>query len=232
MTIDWLHFFLALLLLWFPRQVLRRGGEVLRLRRRHRPSPMVDINPAKMREPGDPRVLFMVEIVKPRNYIDFFRATVGSVMLLGGFAGFEAAVRAADDAPGTTVQLVLYGRLLILAIAVMIQSFRFERKPTMFPPIFFLSGVALGLCGPFAAGFSLVLVWTINLTLPNPTAFLSVFALLVGGFGLLFLGTGNEQPFFAVALIFLPVLVSLLARRRLVLFTKKVKRTSSSALAS
>lgn len=221
MNIDWFHFIFALLLLWMPRQALRTG-QFSKSRRAARHEPM------KSREPGDSSVSFRTEFSKLRNYIDLFRAALGSVALLGGVEGIAPAVQAAGGAPMATVRLVQYGPLLILVIAVLIQSFRFEQRRGMFAPIFFLSGLSFGLCGVPVAGFALILIWSINLVLPNPATFLATYALLLVAFTTLFLGTKDKVPFAPAFLCFLPVLLSLLLGRPLVLFSKKVKPSGSS----
>lgn len=222
MSIDWLYLLIALFLLWYPRQALRLGGALFRSHGQRRGG-KVDTNPARSREAGDPAVVFSREITKLRNYIDIGRGALGSAILLGGFPGTPAALAAAPDATVLNQNLVFTALLLIVVAGVMIQSFRFEERVTMFPPIWYISGLVIGLCGPSVALFSLVLVWTINLTLPNPAGFLSVFALLVAIFGFWFKGVDNSWVYFTPFIVFLPVLVSLLARRRLVLFNKRIK---------
>jgi hypothetical protein len=61
--------------------------------------------------------------------------------------------------------------------------------------------------------------------LQNPGGFLSVYALVLGAFGAFFIGPTNQLVVAAVVFCFLPVLLSLLAHRPLVLFTRKGTRT-------
>ena len=229
MVIDWAHFVFALILLWLPRPALRLGRVFQSGKRRRSDRTVFDRDPRSIREPGDKSVDFRTEFRKGRNYVDFFRAALGSVLLLGIVPVIDPAVQAAASAGAGAGQAVYGGRLLVLAIAVMIQSLRFDRRVTLFAPIFFVSGLAVGTCGLYAAGFALILIWTINLALPSPTAFLSVYPLVILVFGTLFLGVNTLLPLFTAVLSFLPVLVSLLIRRPLVLFAKKSRSGSPLA---
>jgi len=226
-TIDWLPFLIAVLLLWLPRQVLRLGGKVLRFGGRRRK--IRDTNPAHVREHGDPAVSLREEIAKPRNTIDLLRATLGSVVILGTFEGIEPALRAGPGADAAELQRVFFFQIAVLLAGVLIQTFRYEGRLTLFAPIFYLSGLTFGMCGFYPALFALVLVWTINLGLPNAAAFLSVYALLVGTFGLMFDGLANPLPLIATGLLILPVFFSLLLRRRLAQFSKRLKVPGSAA---
>src|ERR1019366_7561688 len=107
-------------------------------------------------------------------------------------------------------------------VGLLIQTVRYERHRLLFfAPIFFLFGLSIGLCGVETAGFAFVLIWAVNPMLKNPQSFLSVYALLVGGFGWFFLDSENAPPIAALVFCFLPVLLSMLAQRPLVLFTRK-----------
>jgi hypothetical protein len=223
--IDWFHLLIAVFLLWLPRQWLRFGR---RVGEGHRRRSFHDTNPAKARAPGDQSVSFRAEFAKLRNYIDLLRGGLGSVMLFGTFEGIEAAWRSAPGASLETYRIILTGQLAIVLLGVLIQTFRFEHRLVLFPPIFYFMGLTIGLCGLYPAAFACLLVWTINLALPNPAGFLSVHALLALTFGLLFNGLASRLPFAAGAFLFVPVLLSLLSRRRLALFNK---RTKSGAVA-
>lgn len=232
-TIDWVYFPIGLLLLWFPRVWLRRGPQVVKPGRASRQRRQQE--EARARDIGDRSVRFKVEFTKLRNYVDFLRAAVGGLaimggaMLLGDETSLPSSILAAPDAPLATANAVLWLRLSILLVGVIIHSLRFEGRVTLFPPIFYLSGLVLGLCGLYAMLFAIVLIWTVNLALRSPMSFLSFYALLVGVFGCLFQGL-RPEPLFAMGLVFLPVLLSLLMRRPLVLFAKKIK--SHGALSS
>jgi hypothetical protein len=72
------------------------------------------------------------------------------------------------------------------------------------------------------------MIWTVNPMLKNPQGFLSVYAVLMGVFGLFFLRLSNKLPLFAFVLCFLPVLLSLLAQRPLVLFSRRGTRVAGA----
>src|SRR4051812_28600207 len=72
---------LAICLLWLPRQWLRLGIGTSRKSPRAAKSPVAD--PWNAREPGDPSVSFAVEFRNLRNYVDLFRAAMGSLALFG-----------------------------------------------------------------------------------------------------------------------------------------------------
>lgn len=227
MNIAWLQLLPAVLLLWLPRQALRIGGRVFEFQRHRRRRFPVDTNPAKTRDPNDPSVSFRAEIAKLRNTIDFLRAGLGAVMLLGGMPGIEPAWQTIPGADSESVRLATYGRLGILLVGVLIQLFRFEHRAMLFAPIFYLTGLSVGLSGFAAGGFAVLLVWLVNPVLPNPAAFLAVHALLVVLLGTLFLGLANQRSLLNATLVFLPVVVSFLAGRPLVQLSKKVKVGSS-----
>lgn len=177
-------------------------------------------------------MVFSREFTKPRNYIDLARGALGCLILLGGFPGFDPAINAPADATVSVQNLAFCLAMLVLIIGVLVQSFRFEARVTMFPPIWYLAGLTFGMPGLKAAAFAFGLIWTVNLVLPNPTAFLTVYALLIAIFGALFAGIANSEVYFMAGMIFLPVLISLLAHRRLVLFNKRVKSGRGTAAAT
>ena len=217
---------LALGLLWFPRQWMRLGWSVWKRRRRSGEVVISrELDPWKTDEPGNRAVKFSAEFVKLRNHVDLLRATVGSVAVMGGF-NIDASLAAAPTASHTVIGEVLALRLAILLVGLLIQTVRYERHRLLFfAPIFFLFGLSNGLCGVETAGFAFVLIWAVNPMLKNPQSFLSVYALLVGGFGWFFLDSENAPPIAALVFCFLPVLLSMLAQRPLVLFTRKSTRT-------
>ena len=216
MTIDYKFFLIALVLLWMPRQVLRLGSRPVKSKRRSQRTEEQD--PRKIREPGDPSVIFSVEFSKFRNYVDFLRGLAGSVAIMGSTWGVESCLQSAGDLSRTKL-LVL--RSAILLVGVLIQCFRFENRFTMYAPLFFISGISVGLCGVPVAGFALVLIWTINTGLRSPTLFLTFYALLIAIFSALFLGYKSVVIYIAPVIFFLPVLISLMAQRPLVMFARK-----------
>jgi hypothetical protein len=194
----WLLSF-ALLLLWFPRQWLRFGGKVSAGNRgRGAPRSTRDVS-LNMRE----------EFTKPRNWIDAVRVITGCVAL--SFA-FEKAPSASRD---VATQIFTY-ECTVLVIAVLIQTLRFSgRKFTMVPPVFFILGLSFILIGWKAAVFACVMIWILNAVLPSAALFLFLFALLQLGFGRLLPGAPLREVLLAASLAMLPVVFSLMLKRRL-----------------
>lgn len=179
-------------------------------------------------EPGDPAVNFRTEFGKVRNYLDLLRGAAGSLALLGGM-GMASCISVGRDAPASLRGAHFALEMVILLVGVVVQTVRYERgRCLFFPPIFFLAGITVGLCGEKAAGFAFVMIWAVNPTLKNPSAFLCVYALVAGVFGLLFSGFDRYYWLVALGLIFLPVLLSALAQRPLVMLTRKGSRVARS----
>lgn len=209
---------LGIALLWLPRGWLRRGTTLFKRRKRRR-----ETEPWMTRETGDPAVNFRIEIAKFRNYVDLLRALAGCLVLMGGL-GIEASLAAGDHAPAGFELRLLLVKAGILFVGLLIQMLRMERgHVSFFPPIFYLAGLSMGLCDIRGAIFAFVLIWSINPALGNAQGFLAVYAVLVTAFGLLFNRIGLRPPL-AGALVFLPVLLSLLARRPLTILSRKGTR--------
>lgn len=227
MIIDFPLLLLGVLLLWFPRQWMRRGAAFLRRRRRSAESMRIT-DPWREREPGDPRVSALTEIKKFRNYLDLFRGAAGSLMLLGGM-GIAPAIAAAADASRIVPHQVRAIWAFILLVGLLIQTLRYEKNRfTFYPPVFYLAGLSVGLCSLWGAVFAFVMVWSINPALPNARSLLSVYALLMVVFGYLFGVRSDFRFVYAGVLCFLPVLLSLLANRPLNIFTRKGTRSHGS----
>jgi hypothetical protein len=224
--IDYTFLLLAVVLLWFPRQWLRFGRAAVR-RLRWWPRARRRSVPGAVREPGDTRLKAGEEFAKPRNYIDFFRALVGGLLLVGNAAwAIEPALRVDPAATlgGQEGALLGWVRMALLLIAVLIQFIRYENRFTLYAPIFFLGGLGIALCGLHAGMLAVLTVWVMNASLPlTPAGFLSVYALLVFMLGLLFRGAADANVIFAGTVSLLPVVISLLSRRSLAVFTKKSK---------
>jgi hypothetical protein len=224
MTIHPVLLLLGIVLLWFPRQWMRRGVALLQ-RKRHSSGSSRILDPWKDREPGDPQVNFRTEFTKFRNYVDLFRAAAGSLTIWGGM-GIVASIAVPDEGPRNLRWQALALQVLIVLLGALVQALRYERnRVSFYPPIFYLAGLAVGLCGYQAAAFAFVLIWAINPALPNAQAFLTVYALLLTVFGMLFRGVSSPSVLLAGGLTFLPVLLSLLAGRPLMIFTRKGSRT-------
>ena len=174
-------------------------------------------------EPGDPAVSFRSEIFKVRNYMDLLRGAAGSLAVLGGM-GIESCFALPPEPTKVLKGEHFAIEITILLIGLVIQTVRYERgRYLFFPPIFFLAGLTLGLCGDKAAGFAFVMIWAVNPMLKNPSVFLTVYALLVGLFGQLF--TDGHYWIVALFLVFFPVLLSAMAQRPLVMLARKTTRT-------
>lgn len=224
MSINYIYLIAAIILLWMPRHWLRvgrKGARMLGLARRTRKRDFV-----RIRESGDNRVNFTEEFSKPRNYVDFLRAFVGGLILIGNpewgvsscFGEFEHLLTVKDDTFMFEIQIA------IIAIGVIRQFVRIEKRVTFYAPLFYFAGLALALCGFGAGFFAFLLVWTLNTALPiPPVGFLSVYVIFLCLMGMLFQGIGNHYVYAASILYALPVIISLMARRSLALFTKKFR---------
>ena len=222
MIVDVRFLLFALLLLWFPRQWMRLGFSVRT--RRAKAGGAGDgrgKEPWKTREPGDPAVVFRAEFLKIRNYVDLLRGTAGSLAVMGGLS-ITSCLQPADGATVMAGRELLVLKLGILLVGLLIQMLRFERGHFMFfAPIFFLAGISVGLVGLNGALFAFAMIWAVNPMLQGPLGFLTIYAALMLTFGLFFLGLGNKLPIVALVYCLLPVLLSLLSRRPLVVLTRK-----------
>ena len=224
MILDPVMLAVGIALLWFPRQWMRRGLALLRRRRRSSGSERI-VDPWKDREPGDPQVQFGVEFRKFRNYIDLLRGAAGSLAIWGGMGIVPGIALEADAARGASHQ-VLGLRCAIVLIGLLIQATRFEKdRLSFYPPIFFLAGLSVGVCGHRAAAFAFVMIWAVNPGLSNAGAFLSVYAALLVAFGGLFTSFTSIPVMLMGLLAFLPVVLSLMVKRPLMIFTRKGSRT-------
>lgn len=217
MQVDLPQLCVGLALLWFPRQWLRRG-KVIGHHRRKKTSGSEE--PWKTREPGDPRLNYR-EFAKARNYLDLLRGAAGAVAIVGGFA-IQGAIRASEAAGRHDARSAVAAQIGILLVAVIIQMTRFERgRLSFYAPVFFLAGLSVALCGPWAALFAFILVWAMNPLFGNGEAFLIFYAAVLVAYGLFLHEAQRLFPITAGLLCFLPALMSLLLRRPLVVFTRK-----------
>ncbi|MSU65812.1 MAG: hypothetical protein EXS38_06875 [Opitutus sp.] len=119
-------------------------------------------------------------------------------------------------------------KLTILFLGLLVQTTRYERHHvTFFAPIFYLGGVSLSLCTTWSAILSFVLIWGLNPMLKGAKTFLLMYGIVMASLAVLFRGWEGEAPITAFMLCFLPVLLSLLARRPLVVFSRKGTRSAS-----
>ena len=219
----------ALFLLWFPRQWMRLGVAFFRRRLRSSERRRATQEPWNSRPSGDPRVVFTEEFAKIRNYIDLLRASVGSLLLTGKM-GLPAALEVGPEAGRNVARVLFIATAVIPLVGLMIQTTRYERgRLTFYPPIFYLAGVTLGLCDWRAALFAFALIWAINPGIGSAQGFLLVYAALVMGFALLLFRSGGTLPAIVAGLLcFLPTLLSLLARRPLIIMSRKASRAGAT----
>ena len=224
LTVSVPYLFFALVLLWLPRQWLRAGGHVIPSRRRFR-SAIRDSSPHRQRQPDDRSIWLREELVKGRNYFDLLRGSIGSWAVMN----FCFSLPPVADAPSPDRWTLLALQAGIFVVAVLIQMIRWYAKISLFAPIFFLMGLTVGVCGWQVALFATVLVWALNGALPNPEAFLFVQAIALAGFSALFLGTITAMTLLGAALVFLPVVVSLLTKEQLMLKTRRPRPAESGS---
>lgn len=224
MSINYPFLILAVVLLWMPRQWLREGRKAARalgLARRQRKREFV-----RIRESGDNRVNFFEEFSKPRNYIDFLRALAGGLVLIGNPEwGISSCFGYTDDFSEQSGSSFLFEiQIAVIAVGAIRQFLRIEGRVTFYAPLFYFAGLAFAMCGFGAGFFGFLLVWTFNSALPiPPVGFLSVYAMILLLLGMLFQGISNQYVYAASIIFILPVVVSLMSRRSLALFNKKVK---------
>lgn len=202
---------IALLLLWFPRSWLRFGQTERTGHRRKKGQALASDGE---RQTGDQSLWMKEEFAKRRNWLDLLRG------IAGGVAIYVVAIDPAAEASPELARSVFWIKTAVLVTAVMAQSLRFEGRVTLFPPVFFITGLAFGVLGLKPAAFALITVWALNLVLPSPAAFLAVYAFLAAIYGIL-LGNDVRAALLSAALSLLPVVLSVLLRRRLLQLNKR-----------
>ncbi|MBA4138842.1 MAG: hypothetical protein C0518_16175 [Opitutus sp.] len=206
--IHWPYLALALAMLWFPRQWMRLGK--WRPKRRKERETMEKFATDGAVDPEDKSVRLARELKSPRNYLDFFRALVGGVSLWEFSFTFGGEDRA-----------IFFGlKIGITLIAVLIQLIRWRERITFFAPIFFFAGLSIGMGNYFSGAMAFLLMCAINPVIPTPRLFISAFALLLLPFNV-FLGAGLQLAVINSLLVLLGPLLSLLAKRPMVIFTRK-----------
>jgi hypothetical protein len=215
LTIHWPYLLMATAMLWFPRQWLRTGARVLKKRRKP-DNAMERLAGMGARDPEDKSVQPSREFANFRNYIDLFRA------LAGGYSLSQFAFTTGSDDAELGAFIV---QALVLLVAVLIQSIRYDSRVSFFAPIFFFVGMSVGASGHYAGLFAFALVLAVNPVIPTPRMFLTAYGLLLLPFGLVFAAEWRLLTLNSL-LILLPPLLSLLCKRPLVIFTKKPKTAS------
>jgi hypothetical protein len=115
--------------------------------------------------------------------------------------------------------------MALLLVGVLIQFIRYEGGSRFYAPMFYIGGLGFALCGLQCRAVRLSdrLDDEHGRAAARPAGFLSLYALLIFMLGLLFRGVNDGYVLFMGWSAFLPVLVSLLARRSLAIFTKRMK---------
>lgn len=210
LIIYWPYLIIGVCTLWFPRQWLR-VGKIARKRRRQRET-LEKFADEGGHDPDDKSVKLGRELANPRNYLDLLRALAGS------FALWHFSFEATQSDDRTTA--LLLGTGLSLG-GVLIQTVRWSGgRVSFFAPIFYIAGLSIGLGNPYAGVFALLLVCAINPVIPNPRMFLASYGLLLLPFDFMFSESTLRMVISAGLVLVIPLL-SLLAGRPVVIFTKK-----------
>jgi len=212
-VIHWPYFLGALLLLWFPRPWLRRG----RWRRRRRPprEALEQFARDGASEPGDHSVKLRREFSSLRNHVDWMRGSAGAAAL-ASFSFTASPAEASLAVTGLTLAVLLVG---LLAQTLR----RREGRMAFFAPIFYAVGLNLGLGNHYPALLAFLLVCAVNPVLPDARWFLTAYALALLPFNVL-LGGGVQLAVPRSALLFVPIVLSLLAGRSLALVAPRPAR--------
>lgn len=225
MTVDLPLLLVALALLLIPRQWLRLGA-ILKTRRRSAGAVRSAGEPWNAREAGDPRVRMADEFAKPRNYVDLLRAGGASLALWGGW-GISPVLAVSAGAPRNAAWGVMAVQALMVLVGLLVQTVRFEKGQLRFsPPIFFIAGLSVGMCHSYGAITAFMMIWAIHSMFSGAQGFLSGYAVCILVFGHLFAGRIDLSVLLMGGLCFLPVLLSLLAGRPLVIMSRRGKKSA------
>lgn len=209
---------IGLVLLWSPRSLLRLGKPA-----KKRTKTKVTGGTVKDRMPSDHSLWVEEEFRRGRNWMDFGRAVAGGLAVS---LTLPVLLTETVAVPGVSVKNVIFlTEAVVLITAVLIQMLRFESKLVLFPPVFFILGLAFTVVGPKAALIGFMAIWAINLVLPNPAMFLAVYAVGIAVLGVFF-GSGMKPSVVMAVLAMMPPAISILSRKRLVQFRKKIKIAS------
>jgi len=217
LTIHWPYLSAALVMLWLPRQWLRSGKSILK-RRRKPDGALERLAGIGARDPEDRSVQPGKEFANFRNYVDFFRALAGG----GCLAAF--AFTAEGENAAETVFLV---QTLVLLVAVLIQTVRYDERLSFYAAIFYFVGLNVGVGQHYAGLFAIALTLAINPVIPNPRMFLTTYGLLLLPFGFAF-NADYQLLGVNVGLVLLVPLLSLLTKRPVVIFSRKAKSAATT----
>jgi hypothetical protein len=106
---------------------------------------------ARLRQPARRRESGMTSLARtPINWVDLVRAGIGAWLI-------QNALSSARSGQDDLALIFLAVQIALVSIAVLVQTVRLGRPMHVTGPLFFLSGLALVLCGPLVAGFALAL---------------------------------------------------------------------------
>ncbi len=199
----------ATALLWIPRQKLR-----FRRLGTDRSSRSRITDPNSMREPGDLGLRPGEEFTKVRNYVDLLRGVVGSY----GVMQFGLSADTSMEPQAKTVIFAI--QAFILLAAVLAQTLRWDGRLLLQAPVFFLTGIASGVCGIECAFYGSAAAWVVNAILKDQSSFLLAQGLLIGAFGAFFHGPSDRMVVIAGFLTVLPAIIGFILRRPLAIGTR------------
>lgn len=211
-TVDLGRFVVALMLLWLPRGWLRAGPGIGR-RRRHLPAH------SWTHAPQDGTVLSARHAFsKLRNYLDLVRGAVGTFAIVGGYGIRSAAILKHNGA----VQPFAIP-LAVLTIAILTQSIRRDRRGfALSAPVFFVAGMMLAAPPALPGLCAFALAWALVPVLPNAVGFMTIQVMVFSLVGAVLGGLNPSVISIAVA-SFLPVVLSLLMRRPLMVLSPRTR---------
>lgn len=214
MITDYPVLIIALVLLWFPRQLLRLQPRARRLASRARTGAAVP--PQVVRDDSlNPKV----EFAKSRNWIDLVRAASGA------FAIFHVCFSVED---GGSLAVVRVLQAFIVLVALHAQLVRVNHgRLTLVAPVFFVIGLSFVLVGWKAALFACLMVWVSSRVLPGPGSFLFALSLLLVAFGLMFRGVSIVLLAFGAFSAIYPVILSSMLKRPLVRVNKGARKAAA-----
>ena len=209
---SYVYLALSLLLLWFPRNWLRFGMRVT-------PKPPRKYNQAKVeRDPYDQSVKPLAEAVKSRNWLDLFRA------MIGGFGVLNVAEQQAIGGDLSAAPVLLALATAALVVGTVVQMVRLQGRLSLFAPIFFLQGLTFGATGGMVGAIAMLGAWGLSPVLPSAGALLFVQGAATLCLSLLLREADPVMGMVMAGVIWMPVLVSVLFRKRLAAaFDKKFK---------
>lgn len=218
MTVHYLFLAFALLLLWFPRNWLRHGARVTS------PKASRGAGAAKPeRDPHDRTVKPLTEAGKSRNWVDLLRGMVGA------YGVTAVAILPPDNVAGAHAATVSL-QTGVLVAGLLFQMLRLEGRLSLFAPIFYLQGLTFGVAGGLVGVLAMVGSWALSPVLPGAGALLFIQGGLALILGLLMQNTEPTLLMAVTGVIWLPVLASVLLRKRLsASFDKRVKVVSRSS---